>query len=126
MTTYISKEVAAGLAEARKAARQKPKRLRVETGAGIVPILQMSDTGFSVAADSAPKLRGLVDIYDGTHHLSRALIIAATEEGEVITYDYKRMTENASGPALDFVRPTHAPVALIEHAPGGASSVPVP
>lgn len=113
MTTYVPKEVAAGLAAAQKAALRKKSRLRIAVGERRIPVLKFWETGFAVDRADAPNLRGLVDLYDGSRHLYQCLIIAAEEDGEEMRYDFKRSTEANDNAPLDFVRPDHAPIALL-------------
>jgi hypothetical protein len=113
MTTYLSEEVQAGLAAARKAALRKSSRLRVLAGDEMYRVTSMGDGGFSVLTEDAPKLRGLVDLYDGSRHISQCLIVASEEEGEQMHYDFKRSTAPSDSAPLDFYRAPDAPVALL-------------
>lgn len=114
MSTFLSPEVQAGLDAARKAALKKSSRLNVQAGDVQYKILRSWENGFSLDAEEAPHLRGLVDLFDGTRHLARCLIIASGEEGDEIEFEYKRTTEAADRQPLDFYRAPDAPVALLE------------
>lgn len=116
MTTYLPHDVQAGLDAARKRAVQTSRRLRVRVGDDTHPVLRAWEGGFAVEADSAPHLRGLVDLYDGPKHLSRCLIVASEEEDGEMRFELKRMTDARETQPLDFERNAHAPVALIEKA----------
>ena len=61
MSDYLPKEVREGLEQARKAARRKSNRLRLQAGDEVFPVLRAWDDGFALALEDAPKLRGLVD-----------------------------------------------------------------
>jgi hypothetical protein len=113
MTTFISKEVQAGLDAARKEALKTHSRLRVMDGDEVYPVLRMWDGGFSLEAEAAPKLRGLVDLFDGARHLYQCLIIASQEENGEMQFDFKRNTAVLDRAPLDFVRDEKAPVALL-------------
>ena len=113
MTTFLSKELHADLTRAQKDKKLKKSRLRVEFNGALVPVLKLWDTGFSMDSEYAPQLRGLVDIFDGSRHLSQCLIIASTEENGEIHFEFKRSTDVADTPALDFVLPKNKPVALL-------------
>ena len=113
MTTFLSKEVHADLTRAQKEKKLKKSRLRVEFNGALVPVLKLWDNGFSMDSEYAPQLRGLVDIFDGSRHLSQCLIIASTEENGEIHFEFKRSTDVADTPALDFVLPKNKPVALL-------------
>jgi len=113
--TFLPKEVAEGLNAARKKSLLKSSRLRVHAGGDIVKVLRYWDTGFAVDLESAPKLRGLVDLYDGGKHLYQCLIVAAEEDGDEMAYEFKRNTMAADKAPLDFVRDANAPIALLGH-----------
>lgn len=116
MTTYVPEEVQQGLDSARISRLKKSSRLRVETADGYFRVLRLWDTGFSVASQDAPHLRGFVDIYQGPSQLFQCLIVAASEEAGEMRYEFKRMTAVASSAARDFATETEAPVGLIENA----------
>ena len=115
MSTFVPKEVQAGLDRARVAAMKKASRLRLRVGDAAYPVLRMWKTGFAVEVNAAPHLRGYVDLYDGAVHLFQCLIVASEEEdaGEM-RYEFKRLTAVAERAALDFERAPDAPVALLE------------
>lgn len=115
MTTFVPKEVQAGLDRARLARMKKASRLRLSTDGTTYEVLKMWKTGFSIDAETAPNLRGLIDLYDGAVHLFQCLIVASEEEAGEMRYEFKRLTAVAEAPALDFVRKSDAPVALIEN-----------
>ncbi len=98
---------------ARKAALLKKSRLRIRVGDATFPVLKFWDTGFSLDADDAPQLRGLVDLYDGARHLYQCLIVASQEENGQMEYEFKRATAAVDKAPLDFVRDENAPVALL-------------
>ena len=113
MSEYLPKEVRDGLERAHKANLRKRSRMRVRVGETDFTILRYWDTGFSLDADDAPSVRGLVDVYDGARHMSQCLIVASSEEDGEMVYEYKRSTRSAEGPALDYEKDAQAPVALI-------------
>jgi len=100
-----------------RAAQQKSEarksRLRVEANGQSHKIIRMMPEGFIVDRADAPKLRGLVDIFDGSRHLSQCLIVAAQADGHRMQYEFKRNTSANDGAPLDFERPDDAPIALL-------------
>jgi len=114
MSTFLPPEVQAGLDAARKRAWQKSHRLRVQAGDEVYRVVQAWEDGFSLEASAADHMRGRVDLYDGSRLLSQCLIIASEEDGDLMRFEYKRMTEATEEQPLDFVRAPDAPVALIE------------
>ncbi|MFK7746431.1 MAG: hypothetical protein AB8B47_15360 [Roseobacter sp.] len=115
MEAFFSKEIQAGLEEARIASLKKASRLRVSTDGQIKPVLRMWRTGFAMEA-SAPALRGLVDLYDGSIHLFQCLIVTSEEDSGERRYEFKRATAIAEKPAVDFEVSENAPIGLIENA----------
>lgn len=112
MSTFVPKEVQAGLDSARLQSLKSASRLRLSADGVTHPVLRMWKTGFSMLSD-APHMRGYVDLYDGEIHLFQCLIVASDEEEGEMRYEFKRLTAVSEGPALDFVRAENAPVALI-------------
>ena len=113
MTTFLSKELHADLTRSQKDKKLKKSRLRVEFDGALVTVLKLWDNGFSMDVEHAPQLRGLVDIFDGSRHLSQCLIIASIVESGEIHFEFKRSTAVTDTPALDFVLPKDKPVALL-------------
>ena len=113
MSTFLPREVQLGLDAAHKQAKRKRSRLRVHVGKDVFPILQFGEQVFSVDADTAPHMRGLVDIYDGGKHLYQALIVTSKEEGGERLFEFKRNTIAADRPALDFWIEPDAPRGLL-------------
>jgi hypothetical protein len=117
MTTFVPKDVQAGLDSARLAAMKSASRLRLCMNGTTYPVLRMWKTGFSMDAATAPRLRGYADLHDGAIHLFRCLIVTSEEEAGEARYEFKRLTAVTDKAALDFEKAAaEAPVALIEDA----------
>ncbi len=117
MTDYISPELAKALRNARADAMRTSRRLKVAVGEAQYPLLRPWGGGFSLDIADAPKLRGMVDVYDGAKHLMHCLIIAAEEDSGTMLYEFKRAQEVHDSPPLDYARDENAPIALIAQAP---------
>ena len=113
MSEFLPKEVREGLEAARKADLKRKSRLRVQVGDNFYPILRLWENGFALDADHAPHLRGLVDLFDGGRHLYQCLIVASSEEGGEMLFDFKRNTAAVDKAPLDYTRPENAPIALL-------------
>ncbi len=113
MFEFLPKEVRQGLEQARKRDLRRKSRLRVHTDDEIFPVLRFWETGFSLEAENAPHLRGLVDLYDGSRHLYQCLVVASDEENGQMIYEFKRSTAAKDKAPLDFERDENAPVALL-------------
>ena len=116
MSEFLPKEVREGLELARKQSLRKKSRMKVKAGDRTFTILRFWEEGFSVDADDAPHLRGLVDVYDGGRHMSQCLIIASEEEQGEMVFEYKRATIAADNAPLDYER-RNGPVALLTSRP---------
>lgn len=117
MSDFLPKEVREGLELARKRAMARKSRLRVQVGDRVYPLRRLWDDGFSLDAEGAPLLRGLVDIYDGSRLLYTCLIIASDDQAGEMVYEFKRHTAATDRPARDFYVEDDAPVALIGRLP---------
>lgn len=115
MSEFLPKEVREGLERARKASLRKKNRLRVEAGGEYYSVLRFWDNGFSLDAETAPHLRGLVDVFDGPQHLYQALIVASSEEDGELLFEFKRNTAASDKAPLDFYRETPEPIALLSN-----------
>lgn len=116
MSEYLPEAVRRELAAAQTRARRNRATRVVHVGDEAYPILEMTEEGFSVEAQTAPRLRGFIDIYDGPRHLYQALIVASEEVGDLMRYEFKRNTAAASRPPVDFEIPEGGATALLPRA----------
>lgn len=115
MSDYLPKEVREGLELARKQSLRKKSRMKVRAGEQTFTILRYWEDGFALDSEDAPKLRGLVDLFDGGRHVSQCLIIASAEDSGERTYEFKRATVASDHVPLDYEEIEGAPVALLTH-----------
>ena len=102
---FLPKDVREGLARARARDRKASGgRLRVQVGDTWYPITAYDETGFEVALEVAPKLRGLVEIHEGPRLLRSVLIVAMEPSGDVMRYAFKRATAARTTAPLDYER----------------------
>ena len=113
MIEFLPQDVADGLREAHVRKLAKKSRMRVHVGDDVYPVLRLWKDGFALRLEDAPNLRGLVDLYDGINHMSQCLIVASSEEGDMMHYEFKRNTATATTAPLDFVDDHMAPVYLL-------------
>ena len=109
----LPESIATELRAAQKKAARRKNRLRVEANGLSLPVVRMLPEGFVVDQGAEKRLRGLVDLYDGSRLVSQCLIVAASQDGDLMRYDFKRNTTVTDRPAPDFVRDENAPVALL-------------
>lgn len=113
MLEQLPEDIRKGLEDARRKAARKGSRLCVHVGEDVFPIHSLSDTGFVVDPRTVPRLRGLVDIYDGPRHLSQALIIAVGNEGDLMAYEFKRETPVTQTPIRDYAEDRALPAGYL-------------
>ncbi len=113
MSEFLPDAVRRGIDSARIAMLRASHRLCVHDDDRVHRIARLWDGGFALAADAAPPLRGLVDIYDGPRHVAQCLVFAAQDDRGRPIYEFKRMTQVADAPAADFERATALPAGLI-------------
>jgi len=102
MSSFLPQSVRDELAAAQKQDRRRRATRVVHVGDEAFPILEMTERGFSVDAEDAPRLRGLIDIYDGPRHLYQALIVASEQVGDLMRYEFKRNTPAETRAPVDF------------------------
>jgi hypothetical protein len=114
MSTFLPKEVQAGLDAARKKDQKRNSRMLVEADGQTYRVLRFWETGFALDAETSPHLRGYVDLFDRGEHLYQCLILASAEEAGQMCYEFKRLTAiNGKQPA-DFVQEEVKVSGLIE------------
>lgn len=113
MLEFLPKDILDGLDAARKRNFARKSRLRVQVGDAVFPVLRFWHDGFALDAALAPKLRGLVDVYDGARHVFQCLIMASLEENGELVCEFKRATAVRDQAPLDYWRDENAPVALL-------------
>lgn len=113
MMQFLSNEVRDGLEAARRFTLKRRSRLRLHVGAEVFPLLRYWQNGFALEAQNASHLRGLVDIYDGTRHLTQCLIMASVIENGELICEFKRNTSAIDQAPLDYERDESRPVALL-------------
>jgi len=109
----LPQNISVELHAAQKRTARRKNRLRVEANGQSLPVMQMHPDGFTVEHNTVPHLRGLVDLYDGGRYVSQCLIVAASQDGDYMRYDFKRNTSATDGAPLDFERDENAPIALL-------------
>jgi hypothetical protein len=106
---FLPSEIREGLARARKTGRPGGTGLRVQVGEARYPILSIDGSGFEVALGDGPRLRGHVEIRDGTRMIHSALIVAGAPDGDLMRYEFKRLTSARTHPPLDYAEPGEGP-----------------
>ncbi len=113
MIYSLPEEILEGLRQARTRDLGRKNRLRIHVGEQVYPILRLWDGGFSLDAETAPHLRGFIDIYDGTRQLYQCLVICSSLEGGERIYEFKRQTIARRRAPVDYYKHPQTPVAYL-------------
>lgn len=113
MLEFLPQEVRDGIAAARKREQRRKSRLHARVGDAVFPILRFWDEGFALDPDRSPPLRGMVDIYDGSRHILRCLIITSAAENGELVCDFKRSATVSDSAPLDYWLEQAKPTGLI-------------
>lgn len=82
--------------------RLRDPALTVRAGGKSWPVLRCTARGFCVADEDVPRLRGLVDLYDGERHVMQCLVVGASAGDGEIVYEFKRATLIRDAAPVDF------------------------
>lgn len=78
--------------------------ITVRSGNLTRPVLRRTEEGFVIAAEHAAGLRGLVDLYEGGHHVMQCLVIGVASCAGETRFEFKRATQWRERAApVDFV-----------------------
>jgi len=113
MLEFLPEDIRRGLLAAQDRPKRGARRLSVHLGDNVFPLLRLWDGGFAVDSSRTPRLRGLVDVYDGPKHLSHCLIVAAAIEGDQTIYEFKRETVVGPGAPMDYAPDDPPPSGLL-------------
>ena len=116
MLEFLPKDIVEGLNMARNRESARKSRLRIQIGEAVFPVLRVWHDGFALDAALAPKLRGLVDVYDCSRHVFQCLIMASSEENGQRIYEFKRNTAVRDTAPLDYWRDDDAPIGYLPRA----------
>ena len=103
MEGFVSSVILDGLDDARFNAPERAGAFRVVAGGHSFPVLRKWKTGFSLSEADAPKLRGLVEVYEGQRYILMGLVVAQPPENGEVCFEFKRATHVTTAPAVDFI-----------------------
>ena len=114
MLEYLPQHIAEGFARAQRRERAGGKRLRLQLGEAVFPILRLWHDGFSLDAARAPqRLRGFVEVHEGPNLLLSCLLVASEIDNGELICTFKRATPAADAPAADYWRGENPPRKLL-------------
>lgn len=107
MESELPPEITSALERDRQKRRRRATRFRVAAADRLYPVVELTDTGFVIAADEPPHLRGFVDILEGDERLARRLAVCVSAGNGLVGYEFKRESAIGGVPA-DHVAPARA------------------
>ena len=115
MNDFLPDAVRQGLEQARKNALRRSTRLCVHDGDDVYAIRRLWAGGFALDANVADKVRGRVEIYDGSRHLYQCLIVDSADEGDERVFDFKWLHPVKETAPVDYEQPNFVPAGLISY-----------
>ena len=113
MLEHLPAEVRAGIDAARKRAHRQGRRLRLEVNGAIFPILRLWDDGLALDPARVTRLRGFVEIHEGSRLIATGLIVASQVENDELICTFKRLTQAHDRAAADYELGAFVPAGLI-------------
>jgi len=109
----LPKDVQEGLRRARRRDFGRKNRLCIHIGHEVFRLVRFWESGFALDADTAPHLRGYVDIFDGPRHVYQCLVVFSSEEKDERIYEFKRLTAVVETAPVDYWQGAAAPTGLL-------------
>ncbi len=104
MESVLPGEVLSAMEAGRRDSRRARTRHLVVAGERQHRIMELTETGFVIAADGLPHLRGYVEIMLGEELVARRLVVFAWARDGRVGYEFKHDATSRETPA-DYVKP---------------------
>ena len=104
MESNLPGEVLSAIEAGRRSRRRERTRHLVVAEARQHRIMELTETGFVIAADGLPHLRGYVEIMLGEELVARRLVVFSWARDGLVGYEFKHDAASRETPA-DFVKP---------------------
>ena len=104
MESILPGEVLSAIEAGRRKSRRARTRHLVVAGERQHRIMELTETGFVIAADGLPHLRGYVGIMLGEEQIARRLVVFAWARDGRVGYEFKHDAASRETPA-DYVKP---------------------
>ncbi len=104
MESVLPQEVLSAMEAGRRKSRRARTRHLVVASARQHRIMELTETGFVIAADGLPHLRGYVEIMLGEELVARRLVVFAWARDGLVGYEFKHDASSRETPA-DYVKP---------------------
>ncbi len=104
MESILPGEVISAIEAGRRNSRRARTRHLVVAGERQHRIMELTETGFVIAADGLPHLRGYVEVMLGEERIARRLVVFAWASDGLVGYEFKHDAASRETPA-DYVEP---------------------
>jgi len=104
MESILPGAVLSAMEACRRNSRRARTRHLVVAGERQHRIIELTETGFVIAADGLPHLRGYVGIMLGEEQIARRLVVFAWARDGRVGYEFKHDASSRETPA-DYVKP---------------------
>ncbi len=104
MDSILPGDVLSAMEAGRRNSRRARTRHLVVAGERQHRIMELTETGFVIAADGLPHLRGYVEVMLGEQLVARRLVVFAWARDGLVGYEFKHDDANRETPA-DYVEP---------------------
>ena len=104
MESILPGEVLSAIEAGRRKSRRARTRHLVVAGERQHRIMELTETGFVIAADGLPHLRGYVEIMLGEERIAQRLVVFAWARDGLVGYEFKHDASSRETPA-DYVMP---------------------
>lgn len=101
MDSFLPKGFEPGRARSPMKSPQRSVHLCVEASGVYYPVLRYWSSGFAVAAEQVPALRGVVTLYDGAEMLHQCLITGSETAGSEVVFAVKKSSRYDYGAATE-------------------------
>ena len=104
MESILPGEVLSAMEAGRRKSRRARTRHLVVAGEREHRIMELTETGFVIAADGLPHLRGYVEVMLGEERIARRLVVFAWARDGLVGYEFKHDAASRETPA-DYIKP---------------------
>ncbi|MFQ5565483.1 MAG: hypothetical protein ACE5EU_03885 [Paracoccaceae bacterium] len=104
MESVLPGEILSAMESGRRDKRRERTRHLVVAGERQHRVMELTETGFVIAADGLPHLRGYVEIMLGEEVVARRLVVFAWARDGRVGYEFKHDAASRETPA-DYVAP---------------------
>ena len=103
MDSVLPPDIAGARAAPTTQRAKRKARYSVRWADGEMPLVELTSSGFVLAADEPPPMRGYADIFAGEERILHGLVMCTWARDGMVGYEFKR------GGSVQEIRVDHAP-----------------